>query len=105
MQRSVAHEISDELSKLRGHASRYDGAVICVPVQVAKRRKLNLAGLADDAVHHHRNAVACLDLGHPAPNPIAFVVHHLDAMGWGSLDLIAAMRLDRNDLLHTVHVE
>jgi len=105
MERTIAHEVADELSELRRHPAGDVRAEVSSPVEIAQRRKLDLLRLADETVEHQRDAVVLLDLGEAPPDPIAFGVDDLDPVRRGSLDAIAAIGLDRDDLLKAVDVE
>src|SRR6202011_2974898 len=82
VQRAVTHEVSDELGKFRRHRAWNAGAVIRVPVQVAKRRQRDFLRLAHHLADHHRHTIAFSNLGHSAPCPVALIVHDLDPMSW-----------------------
>src|SRR5947208_4498612 len=105
MERTVAHEIADELCELRGHPAGNVRAEVGSPVEIAQRRKLDLLRLTDETVEHQRDAVLLLDLREAPPDPVAFGVHDLDPVRRGSLDAIATIGLDGDNLLEAVDIE
>src|SRR5438093_9815762 len=105
MERTVTHEVADELGEFRRHPAGDSRPEVGSPVEIAQRRKFDNLRLADEPVEHQRDAVVLLDLGEAPPDPIAVGVQDFDPMRRGSLDAVAPIGLNRDDLLKAVDIE
>ena len=105
VERTVAHEVAEQLGQLWSHPARRASMMLAGPVRLRKWRERHLLRLTYQLIESKRHQVAFGDLPEPLPRPRAVFRNDLDPVLRCPLDPVATRRRHINHRFEAVDVE